>query len=69
VDSYSDSKLPPSVRSGVYPQLAAFHAAVSSRKLLPTPALSDCYQQVALMEAMRNRCTTPLTFVNGLITL
>lgn len=69
VSSYSDTSTPALNRSGVYLEIAAFLTAISGKQTLPTPALADCHQQVALMEAIRERRTTPLAFPTGTVVL
>jgi len=62
VNSHADNKTSPLIQSGVYPEVAAFYTSVCLDRQPPTPSLAECYQQVALMEAIRNRCSTPISF-------
>ncbi len=57
--SYRDAHLPFVEKHGIYGEIAAFCQAVISGGT-PTPALSECRQQVALMQALRNHVTEPL---------
>jgi predicted dehydrogenase len=59
---YSDAASPVHSRSGVYNEIAAFCAVVASATGRPAPTLSECGQQVALMEAIRSRRTDRLVW-------
>jgi len=59
---YSDATSPVHLRSGVYNEIESFCAAIESDAAKPAPTLSECGQQVALMEAIRVRRTEKLTW-------
>lgn len=59
---YSDAGTPIYQRSGVYNEIATFCATLEHRTGRPAPTLSECGQQVALMEAIRGRRTERLVW-------
>lgn len=59
---YSDATSPIHLRSGVYNEIESFCTAIEHRAGRPAPTLSECGQQVALMEAIRVRRTERLTW-------
>jgi predicted dehydrogenase len=61
VATFSDSSTDPLERFGVFDETKAFLEAVGSGDRF-TPALEDCHQQVALMEAIRLNRLGPVVF-------
>jgi myo-inositol 2-dehydrogenase / D-chiro-inositol 1-dehydrogenase len=61
VATFSDSSADSLERFGVFDETKAFLEAVASGDRF-TPALGDCYQQVALMEAIRLNRLGPVVF-------
>jgi predicted dehydrogenase len=61
VSSFNDTSAEPEMWNGIYHQTAEFLDAVRTGAAMG-PSLADCRQQVALMEAMRNRQQGPITF-------
>ncbi|RXK53490.1 Gfo/Idh/MocA family oxidoreductase [Oleiharenicola lentus] len=59
---YSDAASPVHLRSGVYNEIESFCLAIEHAATCPSPTLSECGQQVALMEAIRAQRTKRLVW-------